>query len=170
MYVGHVAHWYLFSLDQLSYKSWCEWTNGYQRKQALLRSASPLLQLLMSISLKILYVPKSIAAAWWYKEPNMDVCLVNRAVYGNFDVWLSPSPEGACDKVPKTLRTFENFWQPNFPLVHRGILRASLFDLNLHYTIFKLFLSQCSTIFLGSPFRASADSTLLFRHIFFFLI
>ena len=66
----------------------------------------------------------------------MDVCLVNRAVYGNFDVWLSPSPEGACDKVPKTLRTFENFWQSNFPLVHRGILRASLFDLNLHYTIF----------------------------------
>ena len=44
--------------------------------------------------------------------------------------------EGACDKVPKKLRTFENFWQPNFPLVHRGIFRASLFDLNLHYTIF----------------------------------
>ena len=24
-------------------------------------------------------------------EPNMDVCRVNRANYGNFDVWLSPS-------------------------------------------------------------------------------
>ena len=30
-----------------------------------------------------------------------------RAVYGNFDVWLSPSLR-TTSKVPKTVRTFEN--------------------------------------------------------------
>ena len=48
----------------------------------------------------------------------MDVCQVNRAVYGNFICLALTFAEGACDKVPKTVRTFENFWQPRLLLVH----------------------------------------------------
>ena len=100
-------------------------------------------------------------------EPNMDVCRVNRAIYSNFVFLALSFTEGACSKVPKIVRTFGNLWRSNLPLVHPEIWQASEFNLNLYYTHFQLFLSQCSTIFLGSPYWASADSTFLFQHIFF---
>ena len=94
-------------------------------------------------------------------EPNMDVCRVNRAVYGNFPCLALTFAEGACDKVPKTVRTFENFWPPSLLLVHHDFWQQSLFNLNLSYCLFYLFLPQHPTTCFCPSCPASIHSLLL---------
>ena len=90
---------------------------------------------------------------------NMDVCWVNRAVKGNFLLFARTFAEGAWAQVPKTHRTFGIFWRHHFGLVHHENSPLSLFDLNLPYCFFKLFLFQSPTTFFHPS--SSATSTLI---------
>jgi hypothetical protein len=55
--------------------------------------------------------------------------------------------EGAWDKVPKTVRTFENLLLNDASVNRPENLEASSFDLNVSYSCFYLFIFNSPTVF-----------------------